>query len=122
MSYGILAELRRDNPDLDVTYNNDIFNKALIMLEDKTLAITNQTLKQLGVQSPVRNEQDAINQELLKELSYNVRELQRYIDENELLLIEDQRRAYNVIMNHIAKELGAVIFWMHLGALGKHFS
>lgn len=35
MSDDILAELRRQNPDLQIDFDEEIFNKALILVEDK---------------------------------------------------------------------------------------
>lgn len=70
MSDDILARVRRENPDVDITSNGDIYNEALITLEDQCFAMSNQSLVQLRVQSPVRSELDVVTSELTKELNY----------------------------------------------------
>lgn len=65
MSDDILAKLRKQNPDLEINFDDDIFNKGLTFLEDECLVITNQTLIQLRVQPTRRSELDATNSELL---------------------------------------------------------
>lgn len=62
-----------------------IFNQALIHLEDKCLAIINQTLVKLGMQAPRKDGIDALNSEKMKEKAYNVYELLQYITQNKPL-------------------------------------
>jgi len=80
------------------------------LLEDKYLSITNQSLIILGIQPPQRNAFDALNSELLREKNYNVDELRRYIQRNKPLLIQSQKQAYDIIMDHVKKQEGGVIF------------
>lgn len=121
MSDDILAEMQRIHPFLKISFNDDIFNKALILLENKCIEIGNQTLIQLGIQPPQRNEFDALNTELLNEKSYNVEELGKYIEQNKPLLIESQKHAYDIIINHIEKQQGGIIFLDAPGGTGKTF-
>lgn len=121
MSDDILAEMRRNHPDLEINFNDDIFNRALILLEDRCIEIGNQTLVQLGMKPPQRGAFDAMNMDLLKEQSYNIEELQRYIDQNKPLLIESQKRAYDTIMNYIENKQGGIIFLDAPGGTGKTF-
>ncbi|XP_050679666.1 ATP-dependent DNA helicase PIF7-like [Leptidea sinapis] len=121
MSDDILARLRRENQDMNITFNDNIYNEALIILEDRCFAICNQTLVTLGVQSPKRNELSVTNSELSKELNYNKDELQRYIEENEPKLTRTQRIVYNTIINRIETNAGGIIFLDAPGGTGKTF-
>lgn len=121
MSDDILAEMRQNYQDLELHFNGDIFNRALILLEDKCIEINNQSLIQLGIQPPQRNELDVLNMELFKEKNYNIEELYRYIQQNKPLLIESQKHAYNIIMDHIKKQEGGIIFLDAPGGTGKTF-
>lgn len=121
MSDDILAELRRQNPDLQIDFDEEIFNKALILVEDKCLTMTNQPLTQLGVQAPRRSEFNVTNNELLREKSYNVNELRHYIQHIKPLLIGSQKQAYDIIMVNVKKQQGGVIFLDATGGTGKTF-
>ncbi|GBP32214.1 hypothetical protein EVAR_27638_1 [Eumeta japonica] len=55
MSDDILYQIRQANPELIIEFNDDIFNETLIRLEDKCLAINNQTLVEIGMPAPQRN-------------------------------------------------------------------
>ncbi|UYV78791.1 hypothetical protein LAZ67_16002787 [Cordylochernes scorpioides] len=51
MSEDVLIKARRANPTLDINFSSDIFNEALLLLQNKCLAINDKTLSQLGLQS-----------------------------------------------------------------------
>lgn len=121
MSDDILAEVRQQNLDLEINFNEEIFNKALILIEDKCLTISNQTLIQLGVTSPKRSHLDVMNSEFLRETNYNIDELKLYIQHNKSLLIESQKQAYDVIMDYYKKQQGGIIFLDAPGGTGKTF-
>ena len=121
MSDDILADLRQQNSDLEINFNEEIFNKALILIEDKCLAISNQTLIQLGIQSPKRSHLDVMNSEFLRETNYNIDELRLYIQHNKPLLIESQKQAYDIIMDYYKKQQGGIIFLDAPGGTGKTF-
>jgi hypothetical protein len=57
----VLSKVQRKNPTLEITFGPDIFNKALIILEDKCVAMINKTLLQLGLPAPVRDRQDILH-------------------------------------------------------------
>jgi hypothetical protein len=49
----ILTKVQGENPGLEITFGSDIFNKALIILEDRFVAMINKILLQLGLPAPV---------------------------------------------------------------------
>ena len=74
---------------LDV-YKRQIFNQALIHLEDKCISINGKTLLQLGLQAPNRNGQEALDRDIWRERNYNINALQTFLEDNKPLLVTDQ--------------------------------
>ncbi|UYV71003.1 hypothetical protein LAZ67_8001384 [Cordylochernes scorpioides] len=121
MSEDVLIKARRANPTLDINFSSDIFNEALLLLQNKCLAINDKTLSQLGLQSPERCQPTILNRELMRENNYNIEQLRRFVDSKKPLLVEDQREAYNSIMDCINKQQGGIIFLDAPGGTGKTF-
>ncbi|UYV60494.1 hypothetical protein LAZ67_1001322 [Cordylochernes scorpioides] len=121
MSEDVLIKARRANPTLDINFSADIFNEALLLLQNKCLAINDRTLSQLGLQSPERCQPTILNRELMREKNYNIEQLRRFVDSKKPLLVEDQREAYNSIMDCINKQQGGIIFLDAPGGTGKTF-
>jgi hypothetical protein len=70
LSEDILRQECRANPAIDLTYSSDIFNKSLILLEDKCVSMNGRTLQQLGLETPIRSGSEMIHREILLETSY----------------------------------------------------
>ena len=121
LSEDILAKVRRENPTLEITFNTDIYNKALILLEDKCLAMINKTLIQLGLPAPIRNQQDVLHSDYIREKNYNIEQLKEYIANKKPLLNTDQKNSYKFIMDNIVKQEGGIIFLDAPGGTGKTF-
>ncbi|XP_026482740.1 uncharacterized protein LOC113390965 [Ctenocephalides felis] len=75
----ILHRLRiqTNNPDIQIT--DEIYNVGLILIEDQCLTIANKLLIEVGMIAPNRSMHDAFNQELNRELQYNVDTLQEFV-------------------------------------------
>jgi ATP-dependent DNA helicase PIF1 len=117
----ILLQARRRNVGMTLDYTPDMFNQTLIILEDKALEMTGKDLKQLGLPTPQRNLGDRLSREMLRETSYDVEELKEYVLQNEILLVMDQRAAYNAILDRINRKAGGIIFLDAPGGTGKTF-
>jgi len=117
----ILREARRQNPGMNLDYTPDMFNQVLVILEDKTLQMAGKTLEKFGLPTPQRNSGDRLSSEMLRETSYDVKELDAYVAVNEPLLVADQRAAYNAILDQIKREAGGIIFLDAPGGTGKTF-
>jgi hypothetical protein len=89
---------------MDLGYTPDVFNGALLILEDKTLRMGSKDLKQIVLPSAHRNLGDRLSREMLRETSYGVNELNQYVLMNEPLLAIDQRAAYNAILDRIREK------------------
>lgn len=106
---------------MEINFSEEIFNEALTLIEDKCISINNKTLQQLGLPTPTRNNDCYTNRDLMRETQYDVSKLKAYIDKNEKLLVEDQRHAYNTIMQRISSGNGGIIFIDAPGGTGKTF-
>lgn len=69
--------IRTNNPDTKIT--DEIYNEGLILIEDQCLTIANKLLIEVGMIAPNRSMYDAFNQELNRELQYNVDTLQEFV-------------------------------------------
>ncbi|CAF1521840.1 unnamed protein product [Didymodactylos carnosus] len=83
--------------------------------------MTGKDLKQLGLPTPQRNLGDRLSREMLRETSYDVNELDKYVSTNEPLLVADQKTAYNAILDRISRKAGRIIFLDAPGGTGKPF-
>ena len=102
-------------------HTRHVQNEALIILEDKSLAMAGKDLKQLGLPSPQRNLGDRLSREMLRATSYDVNELNQYVLANEPLLVLDQRAAHNAILDRIERKAGGLLFLDAPGGTGKTF-
>ena len=121
MSEDILAKARRENPTMELTFCPEIFNRALILLEDKCMTMINKTLMHLGLQSPERDHQDICDADYMREKNYNIEELLTYVEVKKPMLNEDQRKGYDIIMDHIRRKQGGIIFIDAPAGTGKTF-
>ncbi|CAM4795146.1 unnamed protein product [Rotaria magnacalcarata] len=91
---------------MNLDYTPDMFNQALIIIESKVLEMGGKELEKLELPTPQRNSGDRLNSTMLRETSYDVKELDAYITANEPLLVPDQRAAHNAILTQIEKKTG----------------
>ena len=117
----ILMQARRRNPGLDLIYTSDMFNQALILIEDKVLEMAGKDLEQLSLPTPDRNLCDRLSREMLRETSYDMDQLDAHVSANEPLLVKDQRAAYNVILDLVNRKTGGIVFLDTPGGTGKTF-
>ncbi|CAL1298208.1 unnamed protein product [Larinioides sclopetarius] len=82
MAEDILHRVRLENVNMTLEFTEDIYNKALINIEDKCLAIANKVLSQLGMLAPTRTATVAFDVDLRREQSYNIDDLQTYVQSN----------------------------------------
>ncbi|CAF3716582.1 unnamed protein product [Rotaria socialis] len=106
---------------MNLDYTPDMFNQALIIIESKVLEMGGKELEKLELPTSQRNSGDRLNSEMLRETSYDVKELDAYITANEPLLVPDQRAAYNAILTQIEKKTSGTIFLDAPDGTGKTF-
>lgn len=122
LSEDILMQQQRNNPNSDLAYTDSIYNQALILIEDRCLMMSNQTLRDVGLEiTPVRTNEGAVNREILRETSYDTNEMQNIVSTNLPHLVDDQRLAFNAIIDAIDSKRGGLFFLDAPGGTGKTF-
>jgi hypothetical protein len=117
----ILLKLRRENPQLQINFSAEIFNRGLILLEDICLSMTERPLKFVGLPTPNRGACSPLSAEILRETNYNTQVLQEFVASNEPLLVTDQKKAYMEILSLVQAKTGGIIFLDAPGGTGKTF-
>ncbi|XP_070203407.1 uncharacterized protein [Littorina saxatilis] len=107
MAEDIIHRAQLQNPQVQLAYTDNIFEAALVLLQDK--------VRSLG------DTDEKLSKEVLAETSYNVEELADYIQENEPKLVPDQREAYTKITHSALTENGGIFFVDAPGGTGKTF-
>lgn len=110
---------RTRNPDLPISL--EMYNEAMIAVEDLCLAIANKPLSQLGLQSPDRAMHDLFDRELHREQQYDQIELQTFVNLNLPKLNDHQRNVYDTIMQAVENNAGGLYFLDAPGGTGKTF-
>lgn len=122
MSEDILHQLRRQNPNITVDFNPEIYDETLSKLEDMCLRMGGKNFGVMGMPSPRRDrDPNQLSREMLEETSYNLKEMEELIAKNEPLLVGDQRRAYNEILSKVESNQGGMVFLDAPGGTGKTF-
>lgn len=75
MTDDILHQARNTTANQDLEYTQDMYNQALIYIEDFCLIMVNKVLNQLGLPSPNRAFDDVFNREIQREKSYDTNAL-----------------------------------------------
>ena len=120
LSEDILHHVQQENPTVEVIYTSTNYNRALLLLEELVISISNKALKDFGMPSPVCVS-NTTNRELLRETNYRVDTLNTYIADNEHLLIPDQKHAYNTILHRVVSQSRGFLFLDATGSTGKIF-
>ncbi|XP_060846147.1 ATP-dependent DNA helicase PIF1-like [Rhopalosiphum padi] len=110
---------RMGNPNIQIS--EEIYNEALISIEDMCLIMSNKLLIQLGLTAPNRPMHDAFNQELHRERLYDLNALKELIQTNLPLLNEQQKYVFETLMNVTNDETGGIYFLDAPGGTGKTF-
>ena len=108
-------------PESNVSYSDEIYNQALIDIENRTLAMGGKTLREHGLPQPVRGNDNALTTEILQETCYNINSLTRYVNENEAKLLVDQRIVYDTIIDRVRYNKSGIFFLDAPGGTGKTF-
>lgn len=121
MAEDYLIRMRHNtrNPELIICL--EMYNEALIAIEDMCLAIANKSLAQLGLSAPNRPMHDLFDRELRREKEYDAIELQAFVNLNLPKLNDQQRHVYDTIMQAVQNNAGGLYFLDAPGGTGKTF-
>jgi hypothetical protein len=122
MSEDILHQLRTLNPQLNVNFCPQIYDKALILLDDFCLSMTGKSLRHYDMPAPRRDmDPNQLCSEMLRETNYDLTKLTEYVAKNEPLLLQDQKTVYITILDLVRARKGGIIFLDAPGGTGKTF-
>lgn len=121
MTDDILHRMRRTTSNSQLEITVEMHNEALILIEDACLMMVNKTLVQLGMVSPNRSFHAAFNQDLRREQQYDSNELRENVRSNISRMNDQQKIAYDTIMNAVNDEISGIYFLDVPGGTGKTF-
>lgn len=121
MAEDILHRVRQTNQCLFTDYTPEMYNEALMLVEDLCIAISNLPLNNYGILSPKRPAINLLNNDLQREKNYSNVYLSKIIQKNEPLLTIEQKNIYDQIMLAVAAEKGGFFFLDAPGGTGKTF-
>ena len=107
--------------NLDLSFNDDIFNLALNDLQDKVLSMGGRELSEYGLPQPQAVDSDRFARVYHREIDYNQGEQQAYVEHNIPLLTADQWEVYNTFCSMIESNEGCMLFLDAPGGTGKTF-
>ncbi|GFQ76044.1 ATP-dependent DNA helicase [Trichonephila clavata] len=108
LSEDILHQVRIQQRNMDLEFSTEIFNEALIIIEDKVRSLGGSDLKSIGLPQPLRDSSTITD--MLRERTYNVSELRKFLEENEDKMLPDQREIFEKITESVFQEIGGRIF------------
>ncbi|XP_017470385.1 PREDICTED: uncharacterized protein LOC108362062 [Rhagoletis zephyria] len=121
MTEDILNRMRRISANQELLITLEMYNEALIIIEDMCLAVANKLLSQLGLPPPNRAMHDVFNQDIQREQQYDINDLNTFINLNLPKLNIEQKHAYDTIMQAIQNKSGGMFFLDAPGGTGKTF-
>lgn len=121
MTEDLLILARNRASEADLLYTLEMYNDALILVEDLCLTIANKTLPQLGITAPNRSALDMLDRELQREQQYDCNELRAFIQANITKLNIQQKNAYDNIIRAVDNNAGGFYFLDAPGGTGKTF-
>ncbi|GFU47736.1 ATP-dependent DNA helicase [Trichonephila clavipes] len=121
MTEDILHQIRQTNQSQNIDYTPEMYNEALVLIEDLCVLISNLPLNHYGMPSPNRPATDLVNTDLQRENQYDHGSLATIIMNSEPLLTAEQKIIYDRIMLAVAAEQGGFFFLDAPGGTGKTF-
>ncbi|XP_063974372.1 uncharacterized protein LOC135161043 [Diachasmimorpha longicaudata] len=121
MADDILHQHRIRCHDPTITFSDEMYNEALIAIEDLCIVIANLPLSNFGMDSPNRTASDLMNTEMNRELQYSTVKMVAIVARNVPLMNEEQRTIYDRIMLAVSAGQGGFFFLDAPGGTGKTF-
>lgn len=121
MAEDYLLRMRNHTRNADLLISLEVYNEALIAIEDMCLTIANKALGQLGVPPPNRPMHGLFDRDLQREQQYHANELQTFVNLNVPKLNDHQKHVYDTIMQAVQNEVGGLYFLDAPGGTGKTF-
>ncbi|GFY73890.1 ATP-dependent DNA helicase, partial [Trichonephila inaurata madagascariensis] len=110
MSEDILHQIRVSSRNHDIEMNEEIHNRALLLIEDICYLMCGSLLIMLGIPAPNLEMNDAFSRELERERECDHQELDLVVQTNVPLLNSQQKEVFNTLMKAIDDENGGLYF------------
>ncbi|GFV79732.1 uncharacterized protein TNCV_1725571 [Trichonephila clavipes] len=121
MTEDILHRIRQTNQSQNIDYTPEMYNEALVLIEDLCVLISNLPLNHYGMPSPNRPATDLVNTDLQRENQYDHGSLATIIMNSEPLLTAEQK-LFMIGLCWLLLLNKAVFFWMHPVEPVRHFN
>nr|XP_036228731.1 uncharacterized protein LOC118682893 [Bactrocera oleae] len=108
MAEDILHQLQQVQTDM--TFNENIYNKTLILIENKVFTMVGKNLDDFGMKSPRRDNEDDFNNEIAREQNYDFIALQQQVEELIPHLLPEQAHVFRQLLYRIESGKGGVFF------------
>ena len=121
MAEDFLHQQRSRLGNVDLEFNDDIFNLALNDLQDKVLSMGGRELSEYGLPQPQTVDNDRFARVYHREIDYNEGEQQVNVECNLPLLTTDRREVYDCFCSMIDSDEGGMLFLGAPRRTGKTF-
>lgn len=121
MCEDILLRVRRQTSNNTLHLTAEMYNEALIIIEDMCLLMANKVLSCLGMISPNRSMHNAFNHELEREKQYDTEALAEAVRTNVPKFNEQQSIVYDSLLQAVNNGNGGLYFLDAPGGTGKTF-
>ena len=111
MEEDFLHQYRTRLSNVELDFNDNIFNLALIDLQDKVLSMGGRELSEYGLPQPQTVDNDRFAQVYCIEIDYNQGEQEAYVKCDLLLLTTDQREVYDCFCSMIDGDEGRYVIF-----------
>jgi hypothetical protein len=117
----ILFNIRNRTGNLNLQISEEIYDQALISIEDMCLMMSNKLLYRLRMAVPNRPMHNAFHHESQCEKLYDLNILKESIQINLSLLNEEQKYVFDTLVKVINDGTGRIYFLYASGGIGKTF-
>jgi len=114
----VLWQFRQMSSNSQLDYDDRVFNKCLLLLQETLLSLSSRQLSEFGLPQP-EPESTAVQRPVAQQ--YNIEQLRAYVQENEPKLTIEQFAVYNKIMGSVNQAQGRLFFLDAPGGTGKTF-
>ncbi|XP_049316937.1 uncharacterized protein LOC125779708 [Bactrocera dorsalis] len=119
MAEDILHQLQQVHTD--ITFNEHVYIKTLIIIENKVFTMVGKKLDDFGMSSPRRDNMDDFDNEIARELDYDFLALQHQVTELVPQLLIEQNHVFMQVLRKINFSSGGLFFLDAPGGTAKTF-
>ena len=107
--------------NVELGFDEDVFNLALNDLQDRVLSMGGRQLSDYGLPQPVAVDSNRLARDYQREIDYDRGEQQAYVEQHAAMLTSDQREVYDYFCSMVDANQGGILFLDAPGGTGKTF-